>query len=54
MVAMSRIKHLSVRNLPDDFFQLLNILAPLFYFFEVFPELPCLKNGFHLSQLSKS
>jgi len=51
MVAMSCIKHLSARNLPDDFFQLLNIFASLFYFFEVFPELTGLKNGFHLSQL---
>jgi len=54
VVTMFRIKHLSVRNLPDDFFQLLNILASFFYFFEVFPELTGLKNGFHLSQLSKS
>jgi len=51
---MSCIKPLSVRNLPDDFFQFLNIFAFLFYFFEVFPELTGLKNGFHLSQLSKS
>jgi hypothetical protein len=29
----------------------MNILAPLFDFFEVFPELTGLKNGFHLSQL---
>jgi hypothetical protein len=35
MVAMSGIKHFSVRNLPDDFFQLLNILAPLYYFVTV-------------------
>lgn len=53
MIAMPGIKHLAVRNLPDDFFQLMNILAPLFDFFEVLPELTGLKNGFHLSQLSK-
>ena len=51
---MPGIQHLAVRNLPDDFFELVNILAPLFDFFEVFPELTGLKNGFHLSQLSKS
>jgi hypothetical protein len=29
MIAMPGIKHLAVRNQPDDFFQLVNILAPL-------------------------
>jgi hypothetical protein len=36
MIAMPGIQHLAVRNLPDDFFELVNILAPLFDFLRSF------------------